>query len=47
VTLNVQNLFNKNPPIIASFGSRGGSQLVADDYDTLGRRYQLGLNYNF
>jgi outer membrane receptor protein involved in Fe transport len=47
VALNVQNLFNRNPPIIASFGSRGGSQLESDNYDTLGRRYQLSVNYTF
>jgi outer membrane receptor protein involved in Fe transport len=47
VALNVQNLFDRNPPIIASFGSRGGSQTVSDNYDTLGRRYQLSLNMNF
>jgi outer membrane receptor protein involved in Fe transport len=47
VALNVQNLFDRNPPIIASYGSRGGSQTVSDNYDTLGRRYQLSLNYNF
>ncbi|MGP1666703.1 MAG: hypothetical protein ACTS5I_12480 [Rhodanobacter sp.] len=47
VSLNVQNLFDRNPPIIASYGSRGGSQTVSDNYDTLGRRYQLSVNYNF
>jgi outer membrane receptor protein involved in Fe transport len=47
VTFNVQNLFDRNPPIIASYGSRGGSQTVSDDYDTLGRRYQLSVNYSF
>ena len=47
VAFNVQNLFDRNPPIWASFGSRGGSQTVSDNYDVEGRRYQLSLNYNF
>jgi hypothetical protein len=47
VSLNVQNLFDKNPPIIAAYGSRGGAQNTSDNYDTLGRRYQLSFNYSF
>ena len=47
VAFNVQNLFDRNPPIWASYGSRGGSQTVSDNYDVEGRRYQLSLNYNF
>ena len=47
VTLAVQNLFNRNPPIIPSFGSRGGSQTVSDAYDAEGRRYNLSVNYSF
>jgi outer membrane receptor protein involved in Fe transport len=45
--LNVQNLFDRNPPIIANFGSRAGSQIISNTFDTLGRRYQLSLKYNF
>jgi iron complex outermembrane receptor protein len=45
--LNVQNLFDRNPPIIPSFSSRGGSQTVSNDYDVFGRRYALNVNYNF
>ncbi|MES2604199.1 MAG: TonB-dependent receptor plug domain-containing protein [Pseudomonadota bacterium] len=44
---SIQNIFDRNPPIIASFGSRGGSQTVSDTYDAEGRRYQLSLNYSF
>lgn len=47
VALSVQNLFDRNPPIIPSFGSRGGSQTVSDTYDAEGRRYQLSVNYSF
>jgi len=47
LNLSVQNIFDRNPPIIPSFGSRGGSQNVSDTYDAEGRRYQLSLNYSF
>ncbi|MEY4641718.1 MAG: hypothetical protein RLZZ227_1712, partial [Pseudomonadota bacterium] len=47
VALNVQNLFDRNPPVQPSFGSRGGSQTVSDNYDVEGRRYQLSVNYSF
>lgn len=47
VALNVQNLFDRNPPTIASFSSRGGSQTVSDSYDIFGRRYALSFNYSF
>jgi outer membrane receptor protein involved in Fe transport len=44
---NVTNLFDREPPIIASFSSRFGTQTVSNDYDVFGRRYQLSFNYNF
>ena len=47
VALNVQNILDRNPPIIASFNSRGGSQTVSDSYDVFGRRYALSFNYSF
>ena len=47
VGFNIQNLFDRNPPIIPSFSSRGGSQITSNDYDVFGRRYALNLNYNF
>ena len=47
VALNIQNLFDRNPPIYPSFSSRGGSQGTPADYDTFGRRYNLNVNYNF
>lgn len=44
---NVTNLFDREPPIIASFSTRFGSQTVSNDYDVFGRRYQVSFNYNF
>jgi iron complex outermembrane recepter protein len=49
--LNVQNLFDKDPPIIASsgdtrFGAQGPGPFDAL-YDEYGRRYQLGFNMEF
>jgi outer membrane receptor protein involved in Fe transport len=45
VTLNVNNLFDKNPMIIPGFGGLGGQGGgTGDEY---GRRYQLGLNVSF
>jgi outer membrane receptor protein involved in Fe transport len=46
-TFNVTNLFDREPPIIASFSSRFGTQTVSNDYDVFGRRYQLSFNYDF
>jgi outer membrane receptor protein involved in Fe transport len=40
---NVNNLFDKNPPIFAS--SRG--QSTSNSWDVYGRRYQLSLNMTF
>jgi outer membrane receptor protein involved in Fe transport len=45
--LNVNNLFDRNPPRIAGFGTRGGSQVVHNDYEVFGRMYQLNLNMSF
>jgi len=46
-SLNVTNLFDREPPIIPSFNSRFGTQTVSNDYDVFGRRYQLTLNLTF
>jgi len=32
-SFNVQNLLNRTPPIVASYGNRGGSQSLSDNYD--------------
>ncbi len=48
VTLSVQNLFDKDPPIIPSAGdTRFGAQATDTTYDEWGRRYQLGFNMEF
>jgi iron complex outermembrane recepter protein len=47
LALNVNNLFDRNPPIQPSYGTRGGSQAVSNNYDIFGRRYQMSLNVNF
>lgn len=47
VGFNIQNLFDRNPPIVPSFSSRGGSQQTPNSYDVFGRRYALNVNYNF
>ena len=45
---NVQNLFDKDPPIIpATGGGRFGAQALNNTYDVLGRRYQLAFNTEF
>jgi outer membrane receptor protein involved in Fe transport len=45
VALNVQNVFDKKPIIVPSISTRGAIQALAGD--TLGRRYNLNVNYNF
>jgi iron complex outermembrane receptor protein len=48
LTLNVQNLFDDDPPIIpATGGGRFGAQALNNTYDVLGRRYQLSFNMDF
>ena len=48
ITLNIQNLFDKDPPIIAQSGdTRFGAQGTDALYDEFGRRYQLGFNMGF
>jgi iron complex outermembrane receptor protein len=46
-SFNVTNLFDRDPPIIATENQRGGQQTISNQYDAYGRRYQLSLNYNF
>ena len=48
ITFNIQNLFDKDPPIIpSSLDSRFGAQATDNTYDEWGRRYQLGFNMEF
>ncbi|MES2624870.1 MAG: TonB-dependent receptor [Pseudomonadota bacterium] len=46
-TFNVTNLFDREPPVIASFSTRFGTQTLSNDYDVFGRKYQLSFNYDF
>lgn len=47
VNFNVSNLFDRPPPIVPSYGTRGGAQSIPQDFDEFGRRYQVSLNVNF
>lgn len=47
VALNINNLFDRPPPVVASYGSGGNSQTIPSGYDQYGRRYQLSVNYSF
>lgn len=47
VSLNIQNLFDEEPPIVPFSNTRFNSQQVDSTYDVYGRRYQLTLNYNY
>ena len=46
-SFNINNLFDRDPPVIPTESQRGGQQTVNNVFDTYGRRYQLSLNYNF
>ncbi len=47
VTLNVNNLFDRPPLIVASYGTGGTAQTIPNGYDLYGRRYQISFNTNF
>ncbi len=47
VTFNVNNLFDRPPPIVASYGTGGTAQTIPSGYDLYGRRYQLSFSSNF
>jgi outer membrane receptor protein involved in Fe transport len=46
-SFNITNVFDRDPPIMASESQRGGQQSISNSYDAYGRRYQLSLDYNF
>jgi iron complex outermembrane recepter protein len=46
-SLNVNNIFDRDPPVVASQNTRGGQQNPNNVFDVFGRRYQVSLNYNF
>lgn len=46
IYLNIDNLFNKAPPLIPSFSLMGGTNPTnLNLYDLIGRRYTLGFHY--
>jgi len=48
VNFNIQNIFDREPPIIPGFSDfGGGGQSVNYNYDVFGRRYNLSFNYTF
>ena len=48
LTLSIQNLFDKDPPVIPSAGdTRFGAQATDATYNEWGRQYQLGFNMEF
>ena len=48
ISFNVNNVFDRNPPIIPRFTNRRvNSQLISPSYDMFGRRYMLAVNYSF
>jgi len=47
IFLNVTNLFDEAPPLAPSFGFTGSSHTNTSLFDTIGRRYNLGVNVRF
>ncbi len=47
LNLDINNLFDRDPPIVPSISQRGGSQAVSNNFDVFGRRYLLGLSLGF
>jgi iron complex outermembrane receptor protein len=45
--LNVTNLFDKDPPLVASWGFTGSQQTNTGLFDIYGRRYNVGVRFNF
>jgi outer membrane receptor protein involved in Fe transport len=46
-SFNVTNLFDRAPPVIPNYGTRGGAQAINNNFDEFGRRYQVSLNMTF
>lgn len=47
VNLNVQNVFDQDPPIVPGFSTRGGTQAFGNRFDVFGRRYNLSASLTF
>ncbi len=47
ISLNVTNLFDRSPPIVANYSTAGTAQSIPNGYDLYGRRYQLSFGLDF
>jgi outer membrane receptor protein involved in Fe transport len=47
LSLNITNLFDRSPPIVANYSTAGTAQNIPNGYDLYGRRYQLSASMNF
>ena len=47
LALNVNNLFDRPPPIVPSYGAGGNAQTIPNGYDQYGRRYQLSFTIDY
>jgi outer membrane receptor protein involved in Fe transport len=47
VNFNIQNLFDRPPPIVPSFGGAGNSQTIPNGYEIYGRQYQLSFGMTY
>lgn len=47
VSMNITNLFDRPPPIVANYSTAGTAQTIPTGYDLYGRRYQLSFGMDF
>ena len=47
VALNVTNVFDRPPPVVAGNAFFGGAPTTDNFFDVYGRRYQVSFNMNF
>jgi outer membrane receptor protein involved in Fe transport len=47
ISLNVTNLFDRSPPVVANYSTAGTAQSIPNGYDLYGRRYQLSFGLDF
>jgi hypothetical protein len=45
--LNVSNVFDEEPPLVASWGFTGSQATNSGLFDIYGRQYNLGVRFNF
>jgi outer membrane receptor protein involved in Fe transport len=46
-SFNINNIFDRDPPIIPTQSQRGGQQLVGNNFDVFGRRYEASVSFSF